>query len=57
MKKRFINIIMPLLVIVLGLLLLGLLGQLGIYVGGLCIVLGIVMLIERKWPEKWKNEE
>ena len=54
MKKGFLNIIMPLLVIVLGLLLLQLFG---IYVGGLCIVFGIVMLIERKWPEKWENEE
>lgn len=26
------------------------------YLALACMVIGIVMLIERKWPEKWGNE-
>ena len=50
MNKGMSASYMPFLVILLGLLLLGRFPEM---VGGLFIVLGIVMLIERKWPEKW----
>ena len=50
MNKGLSASYMPFLVIILGLLLLG---PFGIYPGGLCIVLGIVMLIEGIWPEKF----
>lgn len=43
----------PFLVIVLGLLLLFLLGQ--PIPAGVCFLIGIVMIVERIWPEKWES--
>ena len=33
-----------------------LLNRFGGIISGACIVVGIMMLIERRWPEKWGNE-
>ena len=33
------------------------LNMLPIYVGGGLIILGIVMLVERIWPEHWESED
>lgn len=50
MNKTFKNAC-PFLLILLGLLLLLFGGQAA--VAGGCILIGIVMLVERVWPEKW----
>ena len=45
---------MPWLLIVLGFLTLNMFQG---YVSIICMVIGIVMLLERRWPEKWGDEE
>lgn len=49
--KRFL----PILLILLGLYLLLWMGQAP--VAGVCMVIGIVMILERIWPEKWGSEQ
>lgn len=50
MKKLY-----PYLLILLGLFLLLFIGQ--ALVAGSCILIGIVMVIERIWPEKWAADK
>ena len=45
---------MPLLLIVFGFLTLDMFQG---YVALTCMVIGIVMIIERIWPEKWERDE
>ena len=45
--------VLPWLLIIFGFLNLNLFQG---YVGLACMVIGITMLIERIWPEKWDNE-
>ena len=45
----------PYLLILLGLLILLIIGVAP--VAGVCILLGIVMIIESIWPEKWEQEK
>ena len=45
--------ILPLILIFLGFLTLNMFQG---YVALACMVIGIVMLIERRWPEKWDDE-
>lgn len=47
--------ISPYLILFLGVLLLFFLGK--AVPAGVCFMLGIVMIIERIWPEKWNSEE
>ena len=49
MKMKFL----PWLLIVFGFLTLNMFEG---FIAVLCIVIGIVILIERKWPEKWDEE-
>ncbi len=46
--------ILSLILIVLGFLTLDMFQG---YLAMTCMVIGIVMLIERKWPEKWKDDK
>ena len=50
MKMLFKNLT-PLFLILFGLLLLFILGQ--AEAAGICFLIGIVMTIEKIWPEKW----
>lgn len=45
----------PLLLILLGLFLLFFMNQAP--AAGVCILVGVVMVIERIWPEKWESEK
>ena len=45
----------PYLLILLGLLILFIIGK--AEVAGVCLLLGVVMIILRIWPEKWGAEE
>ena len=49
------KIITPFLLILFGLFVLLMIGQ--PIVSGICFLLGIVMIIECIWPEKWKSDE
>lgn len=42
----------PFLLLLLGLFMLFMMGN--VMIAGVCILLGIVMVIERIWPEKWE---
>ena len=54
MKNRFFLMkAMPWLLIVFGFLTLNMFQG---YVALACMVIGIVMIIERIWPEKWDND-
>jgi len=54
MIKNIQNWILPWLLIVFGFFMLNMFqGYLGVF----CMVLGIVMPIERRWPEKWKEND
>lgn len=46
--------ILPFALILLGFLTLN---MLPVYLGGGLIILGIVMLVERRWPEKLKDDK
>lgn len=50
MKKFY-----PYLLILLGLLILFIIGQPTI--AGVCLLLGIVMVLESIWPEKWEADK
>ena len=52
-KRNFLMKAMPFLLIVFGFFTLGMFQD---YVAGACMVIGIVMLIERIWPEKWDEK-
>lgn len=52
-KKSRLNKAMPWLLIVFGFLTLNMFQG---YLSVVLIVIGIVMLIERRWPEKWGDE-
>ena len=52
-NKSFLMKVLPWLLIIFGFLNLNLFQG---YVGLACMVIGITMLIERIWPEKWDNE-
>ena len=52
MKNRLITKAMPWLLIVFGFLTLDIFQG---FVAIPCMVIGIVMLFERRWPEKWGN--
>ena len=45
----------PFLLILLGLFVLMLMGN--VIVAGVCLLFGIVMVIERIWPEKWEADK
>lgn len=45
----------PYILIIIGLLLLFFINN--ALPVGVCVLLGLIMLIERKWPEKWETEE
>lgn len=51
--NKKMKILYPYLLILLGLFLLFFLGQ--ALVAGVFILLGIVIVIEKKWPEQWEN--
>lgn len=53
MKKSLLIMTMPWLLIVFGFLTLNMFQG---YIALTCLTIGIVLLIERKWPEKWDNE-
>ena len=54
MKKRSLKMkVLPWLLIMFGFLTLNMFQG---YLAITCMVIGIVMLIERKWPEKWDAE-
>ena len=53
-NNSFLMKAMPLLLIVLGFLTLDMFQG---YVAFACMLIGIVMLIERIWPEKWSDEK
>lgn len=46
--------ILPYLLVLFGLLLLFFIGQ--AIPAGVCFLIGIVMIEERKWPEKWGQD-
>ena len=52
-KRNFLMKVLPWLLIILGLLTLNMFQG---YVALSCMLVGIVMLIERIWPEKWEDE-
>lgn len=52
--KGFLSKAMPFLLIVFGLLTLNMFQGL---VSITCMVIGIVMLFERRWPEKWGTDK
>ena len=52
-NRSFLIKVLPWLLIVLGFLTLNMVQG---FVAITCMVIGIVMLIERKWPEKWSEE-
>ena len=52
-KTGFFLKAMPWLLIIFGFLTLNMFQG---YLALACMIIGIVMLIERKWPEKWENE-
>ena len=52
-NRSFLMKVLPWLLIVLGFLTLNMVQG---FVAITCLVIGIVMLIERKWPEKWDDE-
>jgi len=52
MSRKVKMRIMPWFFIILGFLTLSMFQG---YVAITCMVLGIVMMIERKWPEKWES--
>ena len=54
MKRSLLMKAMPLLLKVFGLLTLDMFQG---YVALTCMVIGIVMIIERIWPEKWERDE
>lgn len=45
----------PYILVLLGLLLLFLVGQ--AVLAGVCFLFGIIMILERIWPEKWGEEK
>lgn len=45
----------PFLLLLLGLFMLFMMGN--VMIAGVCILLGIVMVIERIWPEKWEADK
>ena len=49
-KNSWLMKLMPLLLIIFGFLTLNMFQG---YVSITCMVIGIVMLLERRWPEKW----
>lgn len=52
-NRSFLMTALPWLLIVMGFFTLNMLQG---FVAIPCMVIGIVMLIERKWPEKWDDE-
>ena len=52
-KNKHLKKAMPWLLIVFGFLTLNMFQG---YVALACMVIGIVMIIERIWPEKWDND-
>lgn len=44
----------PFLLIIIGLFMLLIMGN--VMIAGVCLLLGIVMVIERIWPEEWGAE-
>lgn len=52
-KNSFLMKVLPLLLILFGFLTLDMFQG---YVGLACMLIGIVMLIERVWPEKWGDD-
>ena len=52
-KRSLLMTLLPCFLIVFGLFTLNLFNG---YLAIACIVIAIVMLIERKWPEKWGDE-
>ena len=53
MNSTFIKLL-PYLLILFGLLLLFIIGQ--AIPAGVCFLIGIVMILERIWPEKWESD-
>lgn len=53
MKNKFLMKALPWLLIVFGFLTLNMFQG---YLAIACMVIGIVILLERKWPEKWGDE-
>lgn len=53
MSKRM-RMMQPWLLIVFGFLVLPILPEM---FGFVCMLVGIVMIVERRWPEKWDAEE
>ena len=51
--KTSLILFSPYILLFLGLFLLLFMGQ--VIAAGVCLLLGIVMIIERIWPEKWGN--
>ena len=52
-KQGFLMKVLPLLLIVFGFLTLNMFQG---FVAITCLVIGIVILIERKWPETWNHD-
>lgn len=52
-NRSFLMKVLPWLLIIIGFLTLNMFQG---YVALVCMVIGIVMLIERVWPEKWDDE-
>ena len=52
-KQGFLMKVLPLLLMVFGFLTLDMFQG---YLALACMVIGIVMLIERVWPEKWASD-
>ena len=52
-KNSLLMKVLPWLLIIIGFLTLNMFQG---YVALACMVIGIAMLIERKWPEKWGDE-